>query len=182
MKYFYIIMAVLFFTLPAQAQTPVNDEMAKAYYDSCMGKRDQRMSTEAQDSLCTCTSEKMKETMSVEDIRTMGRDDQAGRDMLNKMMLNVYAPCMHRPIAEMVRDQCMMEDRMQSTRMHKVDLCACIGDKMGVWFTTNGRDLMAEVLAQNPNISDPIGPVMASQPFMNTTMDTMMACQPVKKR
>lgn len=185
MKYLAIVLATFFLAAaPAQAQTKISPEIGKAYYDSCMGLRDPRMSTESQDSLCTCTAAKMQETMSVENIRTMGQNDQAGREMLNKMLLDVYAPCMQLPIAEMVNDQCMMEDKMASSHMHKTDLCACVGDKTGTWFSSNGRDLMAQVLAENPNISDPMGPIMASKPFMDATFATMMECQPkpAKKR
>ena len=181
MRYFIIFFAVTLISLPALAQTPVNDEMAKAYYDSCMGTRDQRMSNEAQDSLCTCTSEKMKTAMSVEEIQAMGQNDQAGRDMLNKMLLDVYSPCMAEPLAEILEDQCRMGDDSKIRHMHKAELCACIAQKTGEWFVTNGRDAMAEVLAANPNISDPIAPVMNSPRFREQSTANMMTCMPAKK-
>ncbi len=180
-------MTVLFFlfglsiTFPAVAQTPVSDEMARAYYDSCMGQRDQRMSSEAQDSLCTCTAKKMQETMSVEDIRTMGQNDQVGRDMLNKMLIDVYAPCMAEPLAEILEDQCLLGDDKKIKHMHKANLCACMAEKTGAWFATGGRNAMAEVLAANPNINDPIGPVMDSPLFKEQTMTNITACMPAKK-
>ena len=94
MRYFIFFLLAAFLSLPALAQTPITTEMSNAYYNSCMGARDQRMSNDAQDSLCTCTAMKMKEAMSVEDIRVMGQNDQDGRNMLNKMLLDVYVPCM----------------------------------------------------------------------------------------
>lgn len=204
MRYFIVFFAVLLISLPALAvdpvpaavaeeapqqeppqtppgHTPVNDEMAKAYYDSCMGQRDQRMSNEAQDSLCTCTAEKMKTAMSVEQIRTMGQNDQDGRNMLNKMLLDVYAPCMAEPLAEIIEDQCRLDEKMEVKGMHKTELCACVAQKTGEWFTVEGRDAMAEVLAGNPNISDPISPVMESPGFKEKSFANMLACAPVKK-
>lgn len=181
MRYFIIVLLLSVLPLPAAAQTKINDETAKAYYDSCMGARDRRMSREAQDSLCECTSKKMQEKMSVEDVRTMGQNDQDGRLMLNKMMLDVYAPCMQEPLSELVHDRCMTEDRMSAPYTHKADLCACIGEKTGEWFTTGGRDLMAGVLEKNPNISDPFNPVLQTDAFTNVMLDNMISCVPARK-
>jgi|GEM_PF-795651 len=197
MKHFIILIAALLISLPAWAEgettdttktsaestqsstdipTDITPELTKAYYDSCMGARDQRMSRASQDFLCSCTAEKMMETMSVEDIRSMGQENQEGRNMLNRVLLDVYAPCMSAPLAEMVSNECMLEGEMNAKGMHKIDLCHCIGEKTGAWFSGSGRDLMADVLKKNPNITDPVGPIMNSTQFKKESFANMQAC------
>ena len=97
------------------------------------------------------------------------------------MLLDVYTPCMQAPLAEMVRDQCIQDEKVDFGKMHKSDLCTCTADKTAAWFTTNGRDMMAEVLAADPNIYDPMEPVLNSVKFKQESMANMLACLPAKK-
>ncbi|HEY8191952.1 MAG TPA: hypothetical protein VIG74_05970 [Alphaproteobacteria bacterium] len=181
MKYFIIALTVLFIALPARAATtPITDEFVASYYKNCMDQRDQRMAAEAQDSLCTCTGQKMKESMTIDDIRLMGQQDQAARNMLNKMMLDVYVPCMGAPVKDMINTQCMSENKIDAMNIKKDALCGCMSDKTSAWFTTNGRDLMVKALAENPNIIDPMTPVMESPEFRQVSYENMLSCLPAK--
>jgi hypothetical protein len=185
MRYFFIALTALFFALPSQAAVPINDEFVAAYQKNCMAQRNQRMTMETQDSFCACTGQKMKETMTVDDIQTMGGQDQAARNMLNKVMLDVYVPCMDGLVREMVNDECMANNqvdagnaRLAPLNINKNDLCKCMSDKTGAWYVTNGRSLMTKVLADNPNIVDPMTPVTESQEYKDAVLQNMLSCVP----
>jgi len=180
MRIFLFTIATLLF-LPqaaAIAQTAMSKEQANNYYASCKAKQDPRMSTPAQDAFCACTSVKMMEAMSVEDVQTMAGNDQAGRNALNKMLIDVYAPCMSYPVEELVGAKCYNDPKLGALglKKSKEKICDCVGQKTAAWFVDEGRDLMRNVLAQNPNIFDPIDPVMESAAFKSQSYENMMHC------
>ncbi len=163
---------------PAYTQTVISKEMANAYYNSCLSKPDPRMKPETQAALCACTSAQMTEKMSVEDVQVMGQNNQAGRDKLNFMLINVYAPCMSFPVSDMVEDSCLKDEKisMMQLKGSRPALCHCMGTKTGTWFTGAGRQLMAEVLKKNQNISDPVSPVMDTPAFQKASYDNLVSC------
>ncbi len=160
------------------AQTPISKETANAYYNNCMLTPDKRMSKDTHMMLCSCTSVKMMETMTIEDIQVMAQQSQAGRDMLNKMLLNVYAPCMNFPVQDLVELECLQDKKidMAGVKMDRSALCHCVAKKTGTWFSSTGTALMAKVIAKNRNITDPIGPVMDSPDFRRESYDNLISC------
>lgn len=152
--------------------------MANAYYENCTSKQDPRMSPQSQQAMCACTSVKMMENLSVQDIAVMGQNNQAGRNMLNKMMLDVYAPCMQYPVEDMISVSCLKDDKIDkmNLRMDKNKLCSCMAKRTGIWFQESGRDLMANLLAVNPNITDPISPVVDSAEFQKASYHSLTTC------
>ncbi len=174
------LIALLFLTLSghAFAQTPVSKEQANNYYSTCKAKNDPRMTPKSQDAMCACTSFMMTEHMSVEDVQTMGGDTQEARDALNKMLINVYAPCMSYPIEDMINAECLNDNKMNKLGVNtpKAELCACMAKKTGDWFIEEGRSLMHDIVVKNPNIYDPIGPVMNSKIFKSQSYNNMIAC------
>lgn len=178
MKYFIIFVTLLILPLSAHAQTPINKDMANAYYENCVAKQDPRMTPDSQQGMCACTSVKMMEALTAEDIAVMGQNDQTGRNMLNKMLLDVYAPCMQYPVEDMVTASCLNDDKidMMGLKMDRNKLCGCMAEKTGAWFSDSGRELMAELIAADPNITDPISPVIDSRAFKEASYDSLVAC------
>src|SRR5690606_17950523 len=134
-------------SLPAYAQTAVSKEMANAYYNDCAAKADPRFSPDSLSAFCSCTSVQIMEKMSVEEVQTMGQNTQEGRNMLNKMLLDVYAPCMQYPVEDMVAGECLTDKKVETLGWQgdKRALCGCMAAKTGAWFSTAGRDLMTDV-------------------------------------
>ena len=163
---------------PSGGHTPITDDMAKAYYANCAGKSDPHITPEGMKAMCSCTSDKMVQTMSVEDLKTLAQNDQAGRDMLNHMLLDVYAPCMNFPVQDMLEGQCLqdMKGKPLPAGADMGKICHCMATKTGSWFTTNGLDLMAQILKANPDITDPVGPVMEDASFKKASSDNLNSC------
>lgn len=177
----------VFFTLPVYAQTPISNEEATNYYYDCKKRPDPRWRQETQDAFCACTAEKMMQTMSVEEVRIMGEQSQQGRDMLNKMLVDVYAPCMNFPVSDLVEKQCMANEKldMAGITATKSDVCFCTAGATAEWFTKEGRTMMRTIVMKNPNVEDPIGPLMESRAFKMQSFNNMMNClsqQPKAKK
>ena len=172
----YVVLLCL--AVPALAQTAVTKEQANAYYVNCKSKPDPRMKPESQDAFCSCTAVTMMKTLSVEDVNAMAGNDQTARNALNTMLLDVYAPCMSYPVEDLVTAQCLNDPRISQigSATPAQDICGCMAARTASWFVKDGRGLMAELLKQNPNITDPLTPVMESKPFQKQSYESMIAC------
>ncbi len=166
------------FLSPALAGTPLTPEQANNYYQSCNAQRDQRMSEATQDAFCACTSAEMMSRFSVEDIQLMNSGEDGARDVVNRMILDIYAPCMHYPVQDLTEIGCLQDSAIEKidAAMPRDDLCRCMGETTGHWFSTEGRALMATILEQNPTIEDPMTPLMQSAEFRTRSHENMLAC------
>ena len=169
----------LFVAGGALAQTKISKEMGNNYYNNCMTKSDPRLTPQSQKELCACTVVKMMEAMTVEELMVMSQESQDGRLMLNKMLTQVYAPCMEYPVYDLVEDNCIKDPKIAAvgnTTLSKKKLCGCVARKTGKWFADEGRGLMTALLEQDPNITDPISPVMESKPFNDAAFNNLRLC------
>ncbi|MCB9991717.1 MAG: hypothetical protein H6867_10190 [Rhodospirillales bacterium] len=176
MRLLSLIALVVIIALPAQAQTPISKDEANNFYYACKSKQDPRMSPETQDAMCACNAAMMVEHMSVEDVMTMKEQSQAGRDMLNKMLLEVYTPCINYPVQDLVQAECMRNPNMARAGGSLEQVCACAAEKTAQWFAKDGKTLMRQILERTPNILDPIEPIMESRDFKGASYSNMMAC------
>jgi len=162
----------------AFAGTPLTKEQANNFYLNCKGKQDTRMRPESQDAMCACTSAAVMQAMSLEDIQVMSGNTPESRIALNKMLLHVYAPCMSYPVQDLVGMQCLSDPNIDKmgVKIPKESLCSCIAENTAAWFVNEGRTLMEEVLKKDPNILDPIGPIMETSSFKAQTYNSMVAC------
>ncbi|PJB73556.1 MAG: hypothetical protein CO093_00400 [Alphaproteobacteria bacterium CG_4_9_14_3_um_filter_47_13] len=160
--------------LPASAQTPIGKEQASNFYNSCKSRQDPRMTPQIQDDFCACTATHMMATMSIEDIQIMTGNTPEAKTMQNKMLLDVYTPCMNYPTQSLVKGECQKNAAI--AKASKENLCNCMAEKTGLWFTKEGRALMQRVINENPDVFDPIDPVMESPEFKTQSYNNMLAC------
>lgn len=174
------VLSVLMFVLSAavSAATPIDKESANAYFAKCNSTRDPRMTEETQEELCACTSVQMMQALSVEDVQMMGENTPRGRMMLNKMLIEVYGPCMAGPVRDMVLGECDRDPRvaLADQTVDRRKLCGCMATKTGSWFESEGRTIMQSVLKEQPYTADPISPVMDSKIFKDASYEAMMSC------
>lgn len=165
---------LLLFTGPAFA-TPISKEQANNYYANCKAQPGAGMRPESHDAMCACTSVKMMEAMTVEDVQAMSSGDKNAQ---NKMFIEVYAPCMSYPVQDLVGMQCLEDPKIDQvgSNIPKEELCSCIAERTAAWFEGEGRALMRRVLTKNPEITDPVGPVMETPEFKSQTYNGLIAC------
>jgi hypothetical protein len=174
-----ILLSALLFLTPAVARaTPISKATANAYYSNCMKQADPRLSPQNQQALCACTSSQMMQSLTMEDMQAMGQKTAAGNAALNKMLINVYAPCITYPVQDLLNSQCMSDPKVKAigSAMNMGRLCGCMSKRTGDWYAVQGRALMAQILAQNPNVVDIITPVMQSKQFNDQAYANLRAC------
>jgi hypothetical protein len=172
-----LVFLLLLTPLPSRAQA-VDKATANAYYKNCLAQSDPRFTPQNQQALCACTAAKMTESMTVQDMQLLGQQTPAGNAALNKMVLNVYAPCITYPVQDLLNNQCLTDPKIKAigAMMDMKTLCGCMSKKTGAWYATQGRSLMADILAKNPNVTDIVTPVMESKAFQAQAYENLRAC------
>lgn len=172
----FVIFACLPFT--AQAQTPVSKETANQYFDNCVksASPQQPISTQTQEMLCACTAARLTQFFTMEDMKTMtGSEPTSARAAYNKMMVNIYAPCMEEPTREYYRNVCISNpDTARYGDPQKI--CPCMADKIAIHMATNGPRVFAEILSANPNITDPMAALLGDPKFETFAQSQLLSC------
>lgn len=160
------------------AATPVNKETSRNYFNNCLQERDPRMSKASQEEFCACTAATMEQSFTMEELQTMHEQEQESRDMVDKLLLEVYVPCMSYPVRDMIEMQCLDDPKVTALELKgdRGTLCDCMGVSTGTWFSAEGGALMAALIADNPEMSDPLVPVMDSRAFQNKAYEFLMKC------
>lgn len=165
----YVLFALLLLTsLPAFAQTPVSKETANAYFENCLktASPTQEMSAQGQQMLCACTAARLTQFFTMEDWKAMGGSDPAvARPAYNKMMSNIYAPCMAEPVRERYQARCV-----KAKGAEQQQLCTCTASKLASYMQYHGTRLFSEILAEDPNVQDPWAAV-ENYPEFNAYID-----------
>ena len=179
MKYLLLI-AALFCSLPAYAQTgftPVTKEQANTYFANCVAQpQSQFLTKDSQNLFCACTAARMTQFFSVEDMKTMMSPDAAvARPAFNKMLVNVYAPCMETPVRDHYQNVCITNP--DSARFpDRQGTCQCLGNAMGKHFALRGEEAFRQILSTNPNAMDPMAAALADPSIQTLAQEKLIAC------
>ncbi len=168
-RFYAALLAACLLTVPAHA-TPVSKDVANTYYNNCMAQSDPRLSEESHKSLCACTAAKMTEALSIEEMQAM----KGNKEIQNKVLVEVYAPCMGGPVRDMVGAECRSNPQVSGAKATTV--CECVGKLTGDWYELSGRTLMAEALKRDPSITDPTKGIQDSPQFQQETMKNLQSC------
>lgn len=173
------VIVMMLALLPQAAHaTKISDQESANYYKACNANRSTTMAAETQDEMCACTAAQMQRAMSVEDVSIMRENTTRGRAMLNKMLLQVYGPCMGSPMADLISAECDKNPQiaLADQTMDRREICGCMAERVSQWFQEEGVAIMTEVLKETPNITDPTGPVYESKVYKEAEHEIMMSC------
>ncbi len=184
MKVFLItVLTILSLPIFAFAQTPVSKETANTYFANCVAAAQssanagpQSLSPQSQTMLCACTAARMTTNFSMEDMQTMtGNDPVQARTAYNKMLVNVYAPCMETPSYDYYYNTCM-QNPQTAQYGDRQSICQCLGGTMALHLRQNGAQVFGDLLQKNPNLTDPMGALTSDPAFQSFAMQKLTAC------
>lgn len=174
MKYLLLVTLLLVPSM-AKAQTLVSKETANTYFANCVktASPTQDMSVEGQELLCACTAARLTQFFTMEEWQAMMSSDPAiQRPAYNKMMTDIYAPCMAQPTRERYMKRCARTAGLEQR------ICACTADRLALHVQNSGPQIFARLLAQNPNMQDPWA-ALESDPEFNAYIDKAgQSCTP----
>lgn len=172
-KYLYVmIVTCILATSPAFAgQTPITADMARQYYSNCVAgaERQGTMSSISIQKYCGCTTIYMKDKLTQEDLGDLGKENQAGRNAINKMMVTVNGPCSQYPIHDMLEKKCMSDGTAPS-------LCSCLSTKIADFLGSHSPMMLYKILQADPNNPDPMAVIYETPEFKSAQQQAAVSC------
>ena len=179
-----LLTLVIFVPHISSAQTPVSKETANTYFANCVkaaqssaNSGPQSLSPQSQSMLCACTAARMTTNFTMEDMQTMtGQDPVVARVAYNRMLVNVYAPCMETPSYDYYFNTCMQNPQSTQYGANKESICRCLGGTMALHLRQNGAQVFYELLQRNPNLTDPMAALYNDPAFEAFVMQKLTSC------
>ncbi len=111
----------------------------------------------------------MQKVMSVEELRDIGKDSPEGRAVLNKVIVQVNAPCSEFPISAMIQKECLAGG-------NPARVCGCLSVGIGKFLSQKSGAWLEEVLGKNPNNVNPMAPIYENPEFKAAQQQIGMSC------
>ena len=166
-----LLIALVLIAHPAAAQTRITPQMAQAYAQNCTQQENPYITSSTKDIFCQCTASYMQKTMTVEDVQAMHGNDQPARNAINKMMIQVYSPCMEFPVRDLVYKKCQ-EDAYQAGQK----ICKCLSNNMASYVSKRAKADLPGILQSNPNVTDPMEAIVNSPSYEQTEKRIALGC------
>lgn len=171
--------ALLLFPTFAQNQahaTPIDRETANAYFLNCKANPDPRFSEETQEQFCGCTASQMLKGFTKEDMQRVGNpNDPGARSSVNKLMINIYAPCIQFPAQEYHYQTCVSDPKTKALG-NPEKVCKCAAGHVASYLQGNSKNLLRKILRENPTIQDPMQAIYSDAGFQSYAKSKLMGC------
>jgi hypothetical protein len=162
---------------PSAGFTPVPKDKANTYFESCAAQPPQGFSSaDSQRIFCACTAARMTQFYSMEDMQAAFSPDPAvARPAYNRMITEVYAPCMDTPAYEYYHKQCITNPDTAKYGNPQI-VCKCLAEKVAAHLKYSGPQVFTELLQRNPNLQDPMAALTADPSFNKFAQDRLLSC------
>lgn len=171
---------------PPQAQPrqqpktqPQNNEsttFANQYYKNCLAGENEVLKGDNLQMMCACTAAKISENMNAEDLQAMGKDTPEGLAARNKMVLEVYAPCMEFPAESLMQHRCVNTPALHGKTTDLEALCSCVAKSVAGYIARHGPAVMESALQENPENLDPMSALVNSPEFDRQSRAGFLKC------
>lgn len=152
------------------AATPISDQFTKSFYGNCLNKSDPNITSETLDIFCQCNAMHMQKYLTMEDMQEMSNPDpQRARIAANKILLDVYAPCMEFPVRDLLFNTCRKRGAPAAA-------CECLSREMGKYTAKTAQQTLYDILQKQPYITDPMGPIVNSPAFKKREQSVAQEC------
>ena len=134
------------------------------------------MKGESLNTQCSCTSQKIIEEMTIEDVNGMAEATANGEFQRGRILLQAYAPCMQYPARSILLEKCTNDPNMKKTVAAYEQACSCMADRMAQYVALNGPMIIAKSLrstAPNPN---PLSDLMRDPDFQSQAQRELAEC------
>jgi hypothetical protein len=164
-----------------QAEKESIESFAKRYNENCLKKKNEILKGDDLRMLCACTASKLQEKMTVAEVETMTTDTPEGQVQRNRMVTDVYAPCMEYPSRALLMNQCASyQEKLKKTAggqsINGEAICGCLAQNMAAYVALNAQPILAQKLAANPADMDPLGAFLNSQEYQAQVNATFSGC------
>ena len=168
---------LLLATLPAQARV-INRDEANEYFANCMSKKSDAVKVETLTTLCACTSARLMQSLTAEELHALSGKDAVAQAATHKMLTEVYAPCSETIAVDLINFECVNNEQLSDMNpdFDVPMVCGCSARSAAAWYQGKGKALMAEILKANPNVTDPVPALLAHPQMKNQILSNLVAC------
>lgn len=169
-------------TQPGAMATPMVDEAtAQRYYQNCLAQKsgDSALQERSQEQLCNCTAHKLTQVMSIEQMQTMITNTPEGAAQRDRMIAEIYVPCMQYPVQDLVYANCASEPLLRNSLKNHHDVCACLAEGMGSYVAKNSPSMMHDIITKTSGALDirtALNGMIESPEFGNASKEQIRLC------
>lgn len=156
--------------------TPAQTSFAERYYDNCLKAEHTNFTPQGQEALCACTAAQIQEVMTEEEINVMGQNTNAGQAVRDKVLIQVYGPCIRYPTHDLIFNRCMRDTELGRQLKKHTAVCTCLADKMADFVDQNAPDVLTTTMYSNPGITDPLYHMVESSFFNKKAQSFVQYC------
>ncbi|MGQ0527803.1 MAG: hypothetical protein ACT4OY_07245 [Alphaproteobacteria bacterium] len=169
---------------PDSIKNPLASDMkvpAENYYANCITKKHPMLDEDSQKKLCACTAGKFMQSMTLDEVRTMQDNTAEGQLNRNKMVMQVYTPCIEFPAYALVHTSCVNNPQVKAFQGYQ-GICNCVSSNMALYVRDNAPATIQGALLKNPADLDPLRAMLESEGFDRASQSTLQACLVGKTR
>ena len=126
--------------------------------------------------MCGCTSAKIPDIMTLEQMKAMANDTPEGLEQRNRMMVLVYTPCIEYPTRAMVLYRCLPDPKLQAVVGDTGPICNCLADNMAMFMRVRAPRTIESALRHNQKDLDPLRLLMESKGYETAETQTLNGC------
>jgi len=157
-------------------QNPM-EAFSKAFYTNCKNQQQQSLKPDTHELLCACSAANLQQgKMNVTEISQMREDSPQGQAMRNKMLTEIYAPCIEFPTHDLISSRCLSDPKIKLATKQPAKVCGCMADRVSRHLADNAQEIIRAELAVNPNNLDPLGIFLNSAAYETQSRQALVAC------
>ena len=158
--------------MPA-TRTPITPQIAQTYYQQClMAPSNPPLSPSTRDIFCQCTAMFVQKNISYEEMGLANQATPAGHAVQQKILLQVYAPCMEFPVRELIQGECSANQALAA----QPHICPCVSKNMAKYTAQSAQQNLAGLMKAGQNLGDPMNALLDSPAYQQAQQDIAMKC------
>jgi len=171
----FCFFTVLFFTASVAHATPINRATAEAYFENCKKNEDPRFPKKVQATFCACTAAELMKSFTLEEMQATAQQNQAGRKATNKLITDIYAPCIQYPAKTYHYNTCI-KDPKSGILGNAEKICSCSAKLVANHLQANAKPMFEKILRTNPNVTDPMQALYDDPDFQKLIQSKSLSC------
>ncbi len=154
-------------------RTPITPQIAQTYYQQClMAPSNPPLSASTRDIFCQCTAMYVQKNISYEEMGLANQASATGHAIQQKILLQVYAPCMEFPVRELIQGECAANQALAA----QPHICPCVSKNMAKYTAQSAQANLGAMLKTGQALGDPMNALLDSPEYQKAQQDVAMKC------
>ncbi len=165
----------------ARAET-LTESQTQRFYEQCLssdiGHGKYMLTEDVKTDLCQCVRTQLETGAITEsDLGAASAgDNRFTPDLKEKILANVYAPCLHTPVHDLFYQGCKSDPQISGAVMEPEKFCSCVADQVSSFIAENGSQLIETQAGDQGAIGNPLGTLIKSQKFQDISQTALLTC------